>query len=77
MKKKTDAIGTNMTNQRVEYFRELKYLGLLVNDDLSRKVVEPVDEKIKARSYYMYSKGEPLTYIEEFFSSNLIPYMRN
>ncbi|EAR91150.1 4-hydroxybenzoate synthetase (chorismate lyase) protein, putative (macronuclear) [Tetrahymena thermophila SB210] len=77
MKNKQVAIGHNMTQAKLEYFREIKSINTVLWDDkLNSYNGEGNDQKENfARGYIIYKNGEPMTYIEEFFTHQINKFL--
>lgn len=71
MKDKSTAIGHNMTKAKLEYFRELKEIKLVSWENSLAKYNGEEKRLNFARGYFIYKDGEPMTYIEEYFTSHL------
>ena len=66
---KSDAIGSNMTQKKIEYFREILHVGYIENDSrLEGYLKTKSEKKILFRDYYMYHEGNIICYIVEYFS---------
>jgi chorismate-pyruvate lyase len=72
MKKKSIAIGTNISKQKMSYFREIHYVGGLVGDEVMKKTLNnSSDDVVLVRHYSMYHDEEKLCVIQEYFSNEI------
>jgi chorismate-pyruvate lyase len=72
---KKKAIGTNLSNKNVEYFREILTTAEVKNPDVKEvKALVKADFDSLARGYFMHNGGRPITYIEEIFLPDLKKY---
>lgn len=74
MREKKDAIGNNMISQKIEYFREIKNVGIIQNFKEARNYYSETNYKSKFRTYIMYNNKKKLTYIEELFLPDIEKY---
>lgn len=72
MKNKSIAIGTNISKQKMSYFREIHYVGVLIGDEGMTKLLKNSDDNvILVRHYSMYHDEEKLCVIQEYFSNEI------
>lgn len=72
MKNKSIAIGTNISKQKMSYFRDIHYVGVLTGDAaMSKTLNNSSEEVILVRHYSMYHDEEKLCVIQEYFSNEI------
>ncbi|KAL4462016.1 hypothetical protein ABPG74_000861 [Tetrahymena malaccensis] len=76
MKNKQVAIGHNMTQAKLEYFREIKSINTVLWDEkLNMYNGDSSQKENFSRGYIIYKNGEPMTYIEEFFTHQINKFL--
>ncbi|KAL4461163.1 hypothetical protein ABPG72_009051 [Tetrahymena utriculariae] len=76
MKNKQVAIGHNMTQSKLEYFREIKSINTVLWDEkLNKYNGESSQKENFARGYIIYNNREPMTYIEEYFTHQINKFL--
>jgi len=72
MKDRGDAIGANMSRQRIEYFREIMFAGTVEGDKEVNKLLEtPESEALLTRGYFFWHGGKKVCFIQEYFSKEV------
>ena len=72
MKKREETMWSNLRNENVELYREVRRVYLGKNRRLAKAFAcEDLDEEIWARHYIFWSGGEPVTVVFEAFSPKI------